>query len=59
MTPSSLQTDTKDTSIIIVTRLIRYKLHKIEFNKDTPAHLLVPYFNMTDEDFLKYSIRLH
>ncbi len=61
MTASSLQNDPSDTThtTVIVTRLIRYKLHKIEFNKDTPAHEIVPYFNMSDEEFLKYSIRLH
>jgi len=61
MTASSLQNDTSDTSnnTVIVTRLIRYKLHKIEFNKTTPAHEIIPYFNMTDEEFLKYSVRLH
>ena len=60
MTASSLQNDPADKkhNTVIVTRLIRYKLHKIEFSKNTLAHELIPYFNMSDEEFLKYSIRL-
>lgn len=57
MTPTSLQHDPKH-DYVIVTRLIRYKLHKIEFNSNVEAHKLVPYFNMSDDDFLKFAIRV-
>ena len=56
MTPSSLQEDKKH-NCIIVTRLIRYKLHRIEFSSEVKAQDIIPYFNMMDEDFMKFALR--
>jgi len=45
-----------ETSIVL-TRLLGTKMVKISFAKDARANDVIPYFNMSDEEFVKYCDR--
>ena len=50
-------TITQDETNIILSRLIKYKLRKIDFGLDVKACELIPYFALPDEMFLKLTRR--
>jgi len=52
ITKTTIQTDTNS---ILISRLIKYKLHTITFNVDVKANDVIPYFNIPDDKFMLLS----